>query len=75
MDRPAGGARCAGVAVSAFARFRALLGREAVLDPADEPGRPPRVAPDSVDAVALVLGTAYEEGWRARENAAGLPIS
>ncbi len=71
MDRPAGGAHRAGVAVSAFDRFRALLGREAVLDPADEPGRPPRVAPDSVDAVALVLGTAYEEGWRVRMEGAG----
>jgi len=72
MDRtPAVPRAGAGGPVSVFDRVRALLGREAVLAPADEPGRPPRVAPDSVDAVALVLGTAYEEGWRVRVEGAG----
>jgi hypothetical protein len=71
VDRPAAGAGRAGAAMSAFDRFRALLGREAVLDAGSERGRPPRVAPDSVDAVALVLGTAYEEGWRVRVEGAG----
>src|SRR3989442_5402994 len=36
----------------------------------------PRVAPGSPDAVALLLGTAREEGWRVRVEGAGtwLPV-
>lgn len=47
-------------------KLRALLGREAILESAGPPGDVPRVAPDSPDAVALLLGTANEEGWRVR---------
>ena len=47
-------------------KLRALLGREAILESAGPPGEVPRVAPDSPDAVALLLGTAHEEGWRVR---------
>jgi glycolate oxidase FAD binding subunit len=61
--------------MSVLDRVRALLGREALLDVAGEPDRPPCVAPDSVDAVALVLGTAYEEGWRVRVEGAGTWMS
>jgi glycolate oxidase FAD binding subunit len=57
--------------MSVFERCRALLGREAVSGAAGEPGRPTRVAPDSTDAVALVLGTASEEGWRVRVEGFG----
>jgi glycolate oxidase FAD binding subunit len=49
-------------------RVRALLGGEAIRE---EAGRPLRVAPDSVDAVALLLGTANTEGWRVRVAGAG----
>ena len=44
-------------------RVRALLGQESVVEG--------RVAPPTVDAVALVLGTAHEEGWRVRVEGAG----
>lgn len=49
------------------ARVRALLGAAAVRE---EPGATLRVAPDSIDAVALLLGTAYAEGWRVRVEGA-----
>src|SRR5213083_1002365 len=51
-------------------RVRALLGSDAV-DLAATPDGVPRVAPASPDAVALVLGTAREEGWRLRVEGAG----
>ncbi len=44
-------------------RVRALLGQESVVEG--------RVAPPTVDAVALLLGTAHEEGWRVRVEGAG----
>src|SRR3989442_2868100 len=51
-------------------RVRALLGDDAV-DVAATPDGVPRVAPSSPDAVALLLGTAREEGWRVRVEGAG----
>jgi len=54
--------------VSLAERVRALLGGEAIRE---EAGRPLGVAPDSVDAVALLLGTANAEGWRVRVAGAG----
>jgi glycolate oxidase FAD binding subunit len=51
-------------------RVRALLGSDAV-DLAATPDGVPRVAPASPDAVALLLGTAREEGWRVRIEGAG----
>src|SRR5437870_8491062 len=51
-------------------RVRALLGDDAV-DVAATPDGVPRVAPGSPDAVALLLGTAREEGWRVRVEGAG----
>src|SRR5207249_11205824 len=51
-------------------RVRALLGDDAV-DVAATPDGLPRVAPASPDAVALLLGTAREEGWRVRVEGAG----
>src|SRR3989442_4545959 len=51
-------------------RVRALLGDDAV-DVAATPDGVPRVAPASPDAVALLLGTAREEGWRVRVEGAG----
>ena len=51
-------------------RVRALLGSDAV-DLAATPDGVPRVAPASPDAVALLLGTAREEGWRLRIEGAG----
>ncbi|MGH8698708.1 MAG: FAD-binding oxidoreductase, partial [Burkholderiales bacterium] len=52
-------------------RLRALLGPAAVTDAGPETPGGPRVAPDSPDAVALLLGTAHEEGWRVRVEGAG----
>src|SRR6202162_6265602 len=52
-------------------RVRALLGRDAVLEDTGAPDGVPRVAPASPDAVALLLGTAREEGWRIRIEGAG----
>lgn len=49
--------------VSILERVRALLGQEAVVEG--------RVAPPTADAVALLLGTAHEEGWRVRVEGAG----
>src|SRR5438094_646982 len=51
-------------------RVRALLGDDAV-DVATTPDGVPRIAPGSPDAVALLLGTAREEGWRVRVEGAG----
>src|ERR1041385_996500 len=56
--------------MSLLDRVRALLGDEAVELAATADGVP-RVAPDSPDAVALLLGTAREEGWRIRIEGAG----
>src|SRR5256885_9754461 len=50
-------------------KVTALLGEGAVLEAA--PDRVPRVAPGSPDAVALLLGTAHQEGWRVRIEGAG----
>ena len=52
-------------------RVAALLGRDAVLEDTGAPDGLPRVAPSSPDAVALLLGTAREEGWRVRVEGAG----
>src|SRR3989442_166823 len=51
-------------------RVRALLGSDAV-DLAATPDGVPRVAPAPPDAVALLLGTAGEEGGRLRGEGAG----
>ena len=50
-------------------KVTALLGEGAVLEPSTD--RVPRVAPGSPDAVALLLGTAHQEGWRVRIEGAG----
>ncbi|HEV8303799.1 MAG TPA: FAD-binding oxidoreductase [Gemmatimonadales bacterium] len=47
----------------------ALLGEGAVLEAGTD--RVPRIAPGSPDAVALLLGTAHQEGWRVRIEGAG----
>jgi glycolate oxidase FAD binding subunit len=52
-------------------RVRALLGAEAVLEDAGGSDGVPRIAPGSPDAVALLLATAREEGWRVRVEGAG----
>jgi len=52
-------------------RVRALLGPDAVLEDAAGADGVPRIAPASPDAVALLLGTAREEGWRVRVEGAG----
>ncbi len=52
-------------------RVKALLGRDSVLEDMGPPDGLPRVAPASPDAVALLLGTAREEGWRVRVEGAG----
>jgi FAD/FMN-containing dehydrogenase len=51
-------------------KVRALLGAEAVLDPGAA-GVAPRIAPPSIDAAALLLGTATAEGWKVRVEGAG----
>src|SRR5437773_7138 len=56
--------------MSLLDRVRALLGDDAV-EIAGGADAVPRVAPDSPDAVALLLGTAREEGWRVRIEGAG----
>src|SRR5438445_10474917 len=56
--------------MSLLERVRALLGDDAV-EIAGGPDAVPRVAPASPDAVALLLGTAREEGWRVRLEGAG----
>jgi glycolate dehydrogenase FAD-binding subunit len=50
-------------------KVRALLGEGAVLEAGSD--RVPRIAPGSPDAVALLLGTAHQEGWRVRVEGAG----
>src|SRR5712664_3915201 len=50
-------------------KVTALLGEGAVLKPSTD--RVPRIAPGSPDAVALLLGTAHQEGWRVRIEGAG----
>src|SRR5207253_9185588 len=56
--------------MSLLDRVRALLGDDAV-EIASGPDAVPRVAPASPDAVALLLGTARQEGWRVRLEGAG----
>src|SRR3989442_13826348 len=56
--------------MSLLDRVRALLGSDALLESAGPDGVP-RIAPDSPDAVALLLGTAREEGRRAPIGGAG----
>jgi len=51
-------------------KVRALLGEGAVLE-RTSPDETPRVAPGSPDAVALLLATAHDEGWRVRVEGAG----
>lgn len=50
-------------------KVTALLGEGAVLESGTD--RVPRIAPGSPDAVALLLGTAHQEGWRVRIEGAG----
>ncbi len=50
-------------------KVRALLGDGALLESGTD--RVPRIAPGSPDAVALLLGTAHQEGWRVRLEGAG----
>jgi len=50
-------------------KVRALLGDGALLESGTD--RVPRIAPGSPDAVALLLGTAHQEGWRVRVEGAG----
>jgi glycolate oxidase FAD binding subunit len=50
-------------------KVRALLGEGALLEAGSD--RVPRIAPGSPDAVALLLGTAHQEGWRVRVEGAG----
>ena len=50
-------------------KVTALLGEGAVLETGTD--RVPRIAPGSPDAVALLLGTAHQEGWRVRIDRAG----
>src|SRR5438034_487601 len=56
--------------MSLLDRVRTLLGDDAV-EIAGGADAVPRVAPASPDAVALLLGTAREEGWRVRLEGAG----
>lgn len=51
-------------------KVRALLGAEAVLDPGSA-GVAPRIAPPTPEAVALLLRTATEEGWKVRVEGTG----
>jgi glycolate oxidase FAD binding subunit len=57
--------------VSITDKLRALLGGDAILESSGPPGEVPRVAPDSPDGIALLLGTATEEGWRVRVEGHG----
>jgi glycolate dehydrogenase FAD-binding subunit len=53
-------------------KVRALLGPDAVLDPGGgAAGIAPRIAPPSIEAAALLLGTATAEGWKVRVEGAG----
>jgi FAD/FMN-containing dehydrogenase len=51
-------------------KVRALLGPEAVLDPGAA-GVPPRIAPPTPEAVALLLRTATDEHWKVRVEGTG----
>lgn len=51
-------------------KVRALLGAESVLDPGAA-GVAPRIAPPSPEAVALLLRTATDEGWKVRVEGTG----
>ena len=51
-------------------KVRALLGADAVLDPGAA-GIAPRIAPPSIEAAALLLGTATAERWKVRVEGAG----
>lgn len=51
-------------------KVRALLGAEAVLDPGAA-GVAPRIAPPTPEAVALLLRTATDEGWKVRVEGSG----
>jgi FAD/FMN-containing dehydrogenase len=51
-------------------KVRALLGAEAVLD-SGAAGVAPRIAPPTPEAVALLLRTATEEGWKVRVEGTG----
>lgn len=51
-------------------KVRALLGPDAVLE-AGAAGVAPRIAPPSAEAVALLLRTATEEGWKVRVEGSG----
>jgi len=55
--------------VTILEKVTALLGEGAVLEAGTD--RVPRIAPGSPDAVALLLGTAHQEGWRVRVEGAG----
>jgi glycolate oxidase FAD binding subunit len=55
--------------VTILEKVTALLGEGAVLEAGTD--RVPRIAPGSPDAVALLLGTAHQEGWRVRTEGAG----
>jgi glycolate oxidase FAD binding subunit len=55
--------------VTILEKVSALLGEGAILEAGTD--RVPRVAPGSPDAVALLLGTAHQEGWRVRIEGAG----
>jgi glycolate oxidase FAD binding subunit len=55
--------------VTILEKVTALLGEGAVLEAGTD--RVPRIAPGSPDAVALLLGTAHQEGWRVRIEGAG----
>ncbi len=59
----------AGTGLTIVRRVRSLLGSDALVD-TDHSGMP-RVAPRSEAAVALVLGTAAQEGWHVRIEGAG----
>jgi glycolate oxidase FAD binding subunit len=50
-------------------KVTALLGEGAVLEAGTD--QVPRIAPGSPDAVALLLGTAHQEGWHVRVEGAG----
>jgi len=55
--------------MSILEKVTALLGEGAVLEAGTD--QVPRIAPGSPDAVALLLGTAHQEGWRVRVEGAG----
>src|SRR4030088_2682351 len=58
-----------GLSMTILEKVRALLGEGALLESGTD--QVPRIAPGSPDAVALLLGTAHQEGWRVRIEGAG----